>query len=89
MEIVLLGIIVQRVRMYYSLLIMFVVQGIFVKLEVGMRQDVYQECISFIGLDLYVKYVQQVFIVKYLVRFIIYLLYFILKIRKILLKEYI
>lgn len=75
--------------MCYSLLIMFVVQGIFVKLEVGMRQDVYQECISFIGLDLYVKYVQQVFIVKYLVRFIINLLYFILKIRKILLKEYI
>lgn len=89
MEIALLGIIAQRARMYHSPPITPAAQGISVKLEVGMRQDVHQECTSPTGPDPHVKYAQQAPTAKHLVRSITHLLYFILKTRKILLKEHI
>lgn len=59
MEIALLGIIAQRARMYHSPPITPAAQGTSVKLEVGMRQDVHQECTNPTGPDPHVKYAQQ------------------------------
>lgn len=70
MEIALLGIIAQRARMCHSPPITPAAQGISVKLEVGMRQDVHQECISPTGPDPHVKYAQQAPTAKHLVRVI-------------------
>lgn len=67
MEIALLGIIAQRARMYHSPPITPAAQGISVKLEVGMRQAVHQECTSPTGPDPHVKYAQQAPTVKHLV----------------------
>lgn len=68
MEIALLGIIAQRARMYHSPPITPAAQGTSVKLEVGMRQDVHQECTSPTGPDPHVKYAQQAPTAKHLVR---------------------
>ena len=69
MVIVMLGTIALRARMYHSPPTMPAARAISVRLEVGTRRAVHQECINPTGLDPIVIFVQLVPTVKHLVSF--------------------